>query len=75
MAVSVTNDTATLKIDTGGAILNPEKSKTYIEAQGNNVKIGWDDVHYVRFPYTDFTSPSGVSARDVASQIAAFLDT
>jgi len=75
MAVTVADEGGTISIDDGNAITYVAKDKVFIEAVGNNVRVGWDNVHYIEFPYTDFTAPSGGSAAVVAAAIEVFLDT
>lgn len=75
MSVSVTNSGGTLYINDGNSVFYPQKDKISVSTSGNNVIIRWDEVHYVTFPYTDYTAPSGASATAVAALIAAFLDS
>lgn len=75
MSVSVTDGVGTLIIADGNSTINPNKKKVVVSTSGNNVKIGWDEVSFVIYPYTDFTAPTGASAEAVATAIQAILDT
>ena len=75
MSVSVTNSGGTILINDSDSVYYIEKQKVDVSTKGNNVIIRWDKTHYVSYPYTDFTAPSGASAAIVAAAIAAFLST
>ena len=75
MPVAVSDNTGTILINDGNSVIHPKKEKVIVTAAGNNVRIGWDRVHYVTYPYTDFTAPTGADAPTVAAAITAFLNT
>ncbi len=73
--MEVTDDGGTIRILDGTSVSHPEKNKVVVRTIGNDVRIQWDDVHYVQANYQKFTAPTGVSAIAVCDAIAAFLDT
>lgn len=75
MSVSVTNNTGTILVSDGNANTYIKKQLVTVGTNGNNVVISWYRVHYITFPYTDFTAPTGASASAVANAIGAFLNT
>ena len=75
MSVSVQDSGSTISINDGNSVIYPYKDKITVSSQGNNVRIQWDEVNYVQYPYTDFTAPTGASAAAVAAAIEIFLDT
>lgn len=75
MPVTVTDNTGTILVDDGAINWYIKKQKVVISTDGDNVIIRADEVHYVSYPYSDFTSPSGASAAAVAAGIEAFLDS
>ena len=75
MPVSVSDNDGTILISDGNSVTYPKKQKVTVDAVGNNVVIQWDRSHYVSYPYTDFTAPSGASALIVAAAISVMLDT
>lgn len=76
MSVAVTDSGGGyISINDGNSVQDVDKNKVTVLSYGTTVQIWWDDVHYVSFPYTDFTAPTGASASAVAALIAAMLDT
>ena len=76
MAISITFDKNVYIIDSGGPILRYPAGSVEITTNGDDVIMsptGSDSrrAKILRAPYTDFVSPSGASAEDVAAAIFA----
>ncbi len=73
--ISVTATGNTITINDGANIYCPTKSLVAVIADvgANTVTIQWDSNNRLTFAYTMFSTPSGTSAADVASQIQRLL--
>lgn len=79
MSVAVTDEGGTLGINDGNSVLYPQKDKVSVgtvmdPVNGASVFIRYDADHYVQYPATQFTAPTG-TASAIAAAIAAFLDS
>lgn len=75
MSVSVTNRTGSILVSDGNSNTYIKKQLVSVETNGNNVVIRFHKIHYISFPYDQYTAPTGASASAVASAISAFLNT
>ena len=73
MPVAVTDEGGTILVDDGNMQWYIKKQKVAVTAQGTNVLIRGDQVHYVTYPASTFTAPTG-TASAIATAIEAFLD-
>lgn len=74
MPISCSDNNGTILVDDGNMQWYIKKQKVAVTAQGTNVVIRGDQVHYVIYPAADFTAPTG-TASAIAAAIEAFLDT
>lgn len=79
MSVSVTNSGGTISIDDGNSVLYPQKNKVSVgtvtdPVNGASVFIRYDEDHYVQYPATQFSAPTGTAAA-IAATIAGYLDS